>query len=260
MDPVGMDDQQREVIAKEALGESFASAEARYAYERARRLRVVLRLGGGLVFLVLFGFAMYRLGGGGRGAAGEDAVEDGGSQLHGSGPLNLEPVGSPQAKVRVLAVVPTGSGCHAGIIQFLTEMVSRHPDRLRAEFVSMSGYGNEKLRAKIGMECAAVLVNEEATFELDVDGEKRKVSLIGTEPTHYTLGDVGEVITAVYRGVYGEPESPLYQVTAEQAPGKASSTQNTGAPSPSASPYPDNGEKPAEEIPLPGFRELKPMP
>ena len=60
--PVGMDDHQLSVVEKEALGECFASAEARYEYEKARRLRLVAMLAAGLVALVVFGVFMYRLG------------------------------------------------------------------------------------------------------------------------------------------------------------------------------------------------------
>ena len=207
MNPVGIDDDQLQVIERESVGETFASAEARYAYEKAKRLRTVLRTVSGILGLAVFGAAMYWLGGGGRGGAiGGDSGGGGGAIAR----LNVPPVGSPTAKVQILAVVPAGTDCHSGIIKFVGDMAKEFPDRLRAEFMSMDEYGEDALVAKLGEVCAAVFVNGKSAYEGGTAGAKRTISLMGTETTHYSLADVGAVITHVYRLEYGDPPVPLY--------------------------------------------------
>jgi hypothetical protein len=54
------------------------------------------------------------------------------------------------------------------------------------------------------------------------------VSLVGTEPTNYRLGDVGEALTLAYTEHYGPPAEPLYQPQAA-ACGSGGTTCSGGA-------------------------------
>jgi hypothetical protein len=253
-----MDDSQLSVVEREALGECFGSAEARYEYEKALRLRRVLKWVGSVLGLVAFGVLMYWLGGGGRLRADKGGAGDDG---HGrKGPLDAQPVGSPDAKVKVVAVLPVGSDCHNGIVKFLSQTAMKRQDQIRVEFTSMDAYGSKNLEQKVGAMCAAVMINGSATFEVTCGGEKREISLVGTEPTHYSLADVGEALTSVFVTEYGDPGEPIYETPA----GDSSCAGPAGAGHGHGSLKPKPGaQKAAEEpepIELPGFREIKATP
>jgi len=252
-----MDDHQLSVVEKEALGECFASAEARYEYEKARRLRLVAMLAAGLVALVVFGVFMYRLGARGP-LSGTAAGSAGGAHAGAEAgkPLDIQPVGSPQAKVQVLAIVPAGSDCHSGIIKFLSDTAAKQTEKIRVEFTTMEAYGQDKLSKEVGSVCAAVLINGKSQFTVTCDGKERTVSLVGTEPTHYSLSDVGEALTSVYVTEYGDPGQPIFEVPAGTKCGAgAGSCGGPGAPA--AAGATATGEEP---VALPGFKEMKPAP
>lgn len=255
MSPVGMDDRQLSVVEKEVLGEHFASAEARFEYEKARRLRRVAMVVGGLLALVAFGAFMYRLGGGGQ-VTGTPA----GTAGHGTGAdsksLDVKPVGSPQAKVQVLAIVPAGSDCHSGIIKFLAETAEKQTDKIRVEFTTMEAYGQDKLSQKVGSVCAAVLINGQSQFTVTCEGKERSVSLVGTEPTHYSLVDVGEALTSVYVKEYGDPGKPIFEAPPGSTCGGVGSTCN----GPEGTAKSATGDGAPEPLELPGFKEMKPAP
>lgn len=262
MSPVGMDDRQLSVVEEEALGERFESAEARYEYEKALRLRRVLTGVGALVALVAFGFAMYWLGGGARksagGAPGSDADHGHGGSKAG---IPSEPVGSPDAKVKVLAILPAGSGCHSNIVRFLTETATQRTDQIRVDFTTMDSYGVQKLQQDVGSSCAAIRVNGKSDFELTRDGKPHKVSLVGTEPTHYSLRDVGEALTAAFVQEYGDPGVPIFVAPAESSscggPGSKDGHDHGVGGRPAGKTASTEDGEPLE---LPGFREIKATP
>ena len=258
MSPVGMDDEQLSVVEKETLGECFGSAEARFEYEKACRLRRVAKLVAGVVGLVVFGVGMYWLGRGGHSPHPDSpSGHDGGEHQA----LDAKPVGSPQAKVQVLAIVPQGSDCHSGIIKFLSDTAGNHPEKIRAEFTTMEQYGQDKLSAKVGSVCAAVLINGNSSFEVQCEGTKRTVSLVGTEPTHYTIADVGEALTAVFTTEYGAPEKPLYELPEGakcSAQGACKQGADAGGPPGAAGAKTTELDILGDDLKLPGFREVKP--
>ncbi len=256
MSPAGMDDPHSSLLERDFPGESFGSAEARYEYEKAVRLRRVLKWTGAALALVVFGMVMYRLGGGRFGAASGSET---GQPARGK--LDVQPVGSPDAKVRVMAVLPAGSDCHNSVVKFLTEIATKRQDKIRVEFASMETYGTGKLEQQIGTSCAAIMINGMATFEVESCGQKRTISLVGTEPTHYSLADVGEALTSVYMHVYGDPGEPLY--TAPAGSRTCSGPGEHGGHGPvGMSPKP-GVKAPGEEtqpIELPAFREIQTVP
>lgn len=246
MSPGSIDDKQWSVVAEhEADGECFASAEARFEYEKTRRLRRVAVLLGAAVVLVVFGVGMYRLGRG--------SLDDHDTSHAAAAALDVDSVGSPDAKVKVLAIVPAGSDCHSGIVAFIRDVASKQPDRIRADFTTMEAYGTDNLTALVGQFCAAVLVNGTSEITILEDGKERRLSLVGTEPTHYTLADVGAALTAVYTTHYGAPEEPLYDATACRGPGSDSCGAQEGATG-------GAGQTSSEPLELPDFRDMQRLP
>jgi hypothetical protein len=266
--PIGMDDRQLSVVEKETLGECFASAEARFEYEKARRLRLAVVLAGSFIVLLAVGVFMYWLGGGGRfrpAPVDEPAKEPGAI----SGLPGVKAVGSLGAKVQVLAIVPEGSNCHNNVIKFLTETASKRPDQIRANFTTMREFGEKNLESEVGSVCAAVLINGASTFNVTYQGKPVTISLVGTEPLHYNVADVAEALTSVFVKEYGDPGEPICQVP----PGttcRSVSLRPLGAPATAAvtGPSADHGQdhtppagaKDNEPMMLPGFREIKPAP
>lgn len=260
MSPIGMDDRQLSVVEKETLGECFASAEARFEFEKARRVRRVALFVVSVVALVGFGVFMYWLGGGRRltAAAGDGKGAVAGDAGH--KPLNAKPIGSPQAKVQVVAILPEGSDCHSGVAKILSDAATKRPDKIRVEFTTMREYGEKKLEHQVGSVCAALLINEKSSFQVTCEGKSRTISLVGTEPTHYSKADVGEALTAVYVEQYGDPGEPIVEAPA----GAKCSHGDAGGKSCSGPPAAGAAGTPAavDDTPLelPGFREMKSKP
>jgi len=206
---LGIDDQ-LDVTESDVSDISFASAEARYALLRARRMRLVLHIVGmAVVLLAALAFAVVVHASRQTGSGIVDALR------HDSGPpqsLNIDPVGSPDAKVQVVAVLPTGSDCHSGVAKFLSDVATLHPDQIRVEYKSLDEFSETELSSKVGQVCAAILINDTANFTLDKNGKSTAVSLVGNEPTNYKMSDVGDALTQVYTTQYGAPDAPLYQI------------------------------------------------
>lgn len=203
MAPIGIDDDQLEVMRREAQAAAFSSEEARQDFERARRRRVVLFVLGGCL-LVGWSVFMVWLG---RGTGG--TKEEGDGHGHGGEKVSIEPVGSPNAKVKVLCVLPDGSGCHTAVVKLFTAAAQKHPREIRIDFSSMEEVGEEELTSRVGEYCAAVAINDKTSFEVQKDGKKRRINLIGTVPSHYSLSDVMDALTHEYVAVYGDPGEPL---------------------------------------------------
>ena len=203
MAPIGIDDDQLEVMRREAEALSLHSEEARRDLESARRRRVVVLVLGGCL-LVCWSFFMVWLGRGTRPES--DPVEE---QDLESGTVNIEPAGSPEAKPQVLCVLPGGSDCHSAVVKLLTAAANKHHAEIRVEFKDMHAIGEEELTKRIGSYCAAIAINDKTSFEVR-DGEKRLgIHLIGTAPTHYSLVDVMRALTHEYTALYGDPGEPL---------------------------------------------------
>jgi hypothetical protein len=256
-----MDDSQLSVVEKEALGECFASAEARFEYEKARRLRWAAMLVGGVVALIGFGFFMYWLGGVGRApaGAGKGAADSHGDP--GQKKLDAKPVGSPDAKVQVIAILPAGSDCHNGVAKFLGDAATKNPEKIRVEYTTMAEYGEKKLENQVGSVCAAVLINGKSAFEVTCEGKPRKITLVGTEPTHYSMADVGEALTSVFVAQYGDPDEPLFEPQPGAKCGHAGDEGKScsGPSGPGGAPGTPAATD-TEPLELPGFREMKPKP
>jgi len=134
----------------------------------------------------------------------------------------------------------------------------------------MDQYGQQELQKKVGSVCAAVMINEKSKFKVNYDGTEREVSLVGTEPTHFTLGDLGEALTAVFTQEYGDPGEPIYTVEPGSEAGgktvKPKAGHDDHGDEEGASCNGPQHESPSTEgvddtpIELPGFKEIKKKP
>lgn len=199
-EPVATDDEQQQVVEQEI--EEFESEEARQAYLRARRRRLIAA---GLFCAVCVGvfcvtaYKTWRK----THPAGED-------RRMAAQPLHIDPVGDPNAKIKIECILPSETGCHASIIKLLQDVAKRFPDKIYARFQSMGAMGGKAVTEKVGQMCAGVVINGNVHFELkDKKGHVREVNLVGTAPAHFSLQDVVDALTQVYTEVYGPPEKPL---------------------------------------------------
>jgi len=207
---LGIEDPQLDLAESEISDISFASAEARYALLRACRLRLVLHLAGMALVLSVALTAALVIHSRRQPDGGMVAALTGHSRQSPS--LGIPPVGSETAKVQVLAILPSGSDCHSGVAKLLSDVATLRPDEFRVEFKAMGEFTNEELNKLVGQVCAAIVINGKTDFDLPRDGKPRRVSLVGTEPTNYRIGDVGEALTLAYTEHYGAPGEPIYQI------------------------------------------------
>ncbi len=206
----GIEDERLDIPESEISDISFASAEARFALLRARRLRLVLHLAGMVLVLAAALTAALVIHSRRRGGEGVMASLTGQSKPPVS--LGIDPVGSETAKVQILAILPAGSDCHSGVAKLLSDVATLRPDEFRVVFKAMEEFSNDQLNRMVGQVCAAIVINGKTDFSLVKDGKTRKVNLVGTEPTNYRIGDVGEALTLVYTEHYGPPGEPIYQL------------------------------------------------
>ncbi|OGV66626.1 MAG: hypothetical protein A3K19_03900 [Lentisphaerae bacterium RIFOXYB12_FULL_65_16] len=249
MNPVGMDDDQAEVVRREAEGPQFRSEAARWEFERARRQRLVVWVTLVLVVLVGWGYGMYRLGQRGHVAGGE-AASEGGSGCSSKREGQIEPVGLASAKVKVQCILPSGSDCHASIVKFLIDTAGKHPEQIRVDFDAMEGYSEKELKDKVGSFCAGILINGKADFALNLDGKPVHVSLVGTVPSHFSLYEVGEALQAAFVREYGAVDAPIYALPEGEKKMVVSATQQGEAPASQT-----DGSEP--ELKVQGLREIE---
>lgn len=243
---LGIDDR-LDIPESEISDITFASAEARYALLRARRMRLVLHIAG--MVLALAAALTFLLVARSARKSGGDIVATLKGEHKPPQSLGIDPVGSPDAKVQVVAVLPAGSDCHSGVAKFLSDVATAHPDEFYIVYKGLEEFSQTELSNKVGQVCAAILINDTATFTLDKDGRPTSVTLVGNEPTNYKMSDVGDALTQVYTKEYGPPTEPLYELEK-----KCGSCPTAGAADGGAH---DQHEEPAEtkepiEITLPG--------
>ncbi len=210
--PVGSDDAQLEVMQQEEK-EEFLSEEARQDFLRARRRRIIFWSLIGAMLLAGGGhLAMYRLGWYGQ------REKQGVGSKH-QEPVKIDPIGSPSAKVKIECVLPTGSGCHDPVVKLLKTAAKRRPERIRVVFEAMEGMADRTIKEKIGEVCAGVLINGKREFEIEKEGRRRRVRLVGAAPAHFSLYDLADALTQVYVEIYGPVEGePLVDLPPKVKP------------------------------------------
>ena len=204
MSPIGIDDDQLEVIRREAQAAAFHSEEARLDFERARRRRVVLCALGVCVLAGWSGLMVW-VGRGTRPGAGKDVEHP----EHGGAKLDIAPLGSPAAKLKVLCVLPGDTECHSAVVKLFTGAVEKRKQEIRVDFKDMNDFSEDELASQVGEFCAAIVINGKTTFEVQKGGKTKRIHLVGTVPTHYSLDDVVGALTSEYAAVYGDPGEAL---------------------------------------------------
>ncbi|MBT7301915.1 MAG: hypothetical protein HN849_20485 [Victivallales bacterium] len=207
--PLGLNDNELELSESEVSDITFASAEARFALLRARLLRLVMHIAAMAVVLLAstaFSVVVHVRG---VDKVFEDPLGGGSSDVP---PVDIDPIGSEDAKVQIVAVLPGGSDCHSGVAKLLSDIATARPEEIHVKFVSVDDFSKEEpdLQVKIGQPCAAIVINEEVDFKFLVGGKIETVHLVGNEPANYKMSDVGDAITQVHRKHYGDPGEPIY--------------------------------------------------
>lgn len=84
-------------------------------------------------------------------------------------------LGPPDAKVKVIAVVPLGIDCHLQTIRILREIAKVEPKRVRVEIYDMSSPQGQRTLSRYGQHCASVFVNGKIDFTIKVNGKERNI-------------------------------------------------------------------------------------
>ncbi len=132
-------------------------------------------------------------GGRARGAAMGPAGP--GAPPAGGGGGGVEELGSPGAKVEIIALVPVANPCHAATIAELRKAYKRYPDDIHLRIIEFMGPESTTWRNQLGVTCATVAINGEWSFDLD----GRRVVFQKMEGGTYTPADLGRVIEAKIR-------------------------------------------------------------
>ena len=91
--------------------------------------------------------------------------------------VNIKPVGSPQAKVKLKAFVQSTNSCHKPMVDLLRKVVQAFPNHLYLEFVDTATDAGSKASQKANINCAAALmINGKCEFEVEIKGKKQKVA------------------------------------------------------------------------------------
>ena len=131
-----------------------------------------------------------------------------------SGPNIVHPsVGSPEAKLKIVCILPDGVECHDGVLTVLKRAANTRPAKIRLDFKYMSEYAPGELDDLVGTTCAAVQINGKFDFTLKLRKGMRDVRLVGTVPMNYTLHQLGEALQQVYESVHGDPGEAVYVLT-----------------------------------------------
>ncbi len=112
-----------------------------------------------------------------------------------------EPVGSPDAKVKIVASM---GHCIAPAMEAIAKMVSAWPDKVRAEFYALESPDGQQIVQAHNISRACVMINDKIEFTLTKDGKERKVRLEGPPGVDYQLDDIVEALRATLLEVYGK--------------------------------------------------------
>ncbi|NOY83021.1 MAG: hypothetical protein GXP31_18640 [Kiritimatiellaeota bacterium] len=112
-----------------------------------------------------------------------------------------EPVGSPDAKVKIVASM---GHCIAPAMKEIAKMVSAWPDKVRAEFYTLESPEGQQVVQTHNASRACVIINDKLEFTIRKDGKEQRVRLEGPPGVEYQLADMVEALRATLQQVYGE--------------------------------------------------------
>lgn len=108
--------------------------------------------------------------------------------------------GAPDAKLKVLALVPLDTDCHTPSVTYLQTAARAHPDRFFVQFVNRRDAHGEAELKRLKLSCASIVVNGMTRFALP-DG--RNVKLEGGPNESFDLIDLHDVLQAQADHLYG---------------------------------------------------------
>ena len=111
-------------------------------------------------------------------------------------------LGSKDAKVDVLAVLPLDTDCHGTNIEYLRRLAEAHPEHIHVRFVNFHSDAGQRLSS-----CAAIFIDGK---EVQKDAAGCPVELTGPAGENYSLEDLRAVLQARLDQAYGSaaPQIP----------------------------------------------------
>ncbi len=144
-------------------------------------------------------------------------------------------MGSPDAKVKIEAVIPP-SDCQMPTLRMLEEIGKADPKRVRVEIYPMGSPAAQKVASKYNKFCAAVFINGRTDFVLtSAEGGKRQVICEKSPGMSYQPADLVEIVHRELQRAYGKgfDEATLKNLRAK-AQVIMTGTAHSEAPSPTA--------------------------
>lgn len=110
----------------------------------------------------------------------------------GGGYAETSSLGSEDAKVKIIALVPIANPCHAATVSALKEVYEAHPNDIHLTLIDFQGPHAAEWRQKLRVTCATVDINGQYTFDLD----GRNVTFQKQEGGTYQPADLRTVVEA----------------------------------------------------------------
>jgi len=119
--------------------------------------------------------------------------------------VNIDPMGSPDAKVKLKAFVQPSNSCHGSTIAILKKVARALPNRIHLEFVDTASEEGSRKSEEANLNCsAALMVNGKSEFEIVNAGKKQKVAFnhgpVHMMPPAYLI----TAVTGELRTQYGD--------------------------------------------------------
>jgi len=132
-------------------------------------------------------------------------------QAHGvpSLPFALEngkaELGSPDAKVKVVAFIPGASGCGNETALFLKQVAEANKDKLQVEIVDFESQAGSEYQSDLGASCAGLMINGKQMIEItDDEGKKRTLDFTSNLGESYSENELLLGLDAEFEKAYGE--------------------------------------------------------
>lgn len=125
-------------------------------------------------------------------------------------PLCNKVIGDPDAKVKVIALLPVQVGCRDDIGLYLASVSRESPSMVSLRIVDMNSMQGARVMNEYEIGCAAVLVNGKSKFDF---GEEDRLLLLGAG---FSAADVRRGLDAELKEIYGDSAPQLPPAPAEE--------------------------------------------
>ena len=126
-------------------------------------------------------------------------------------PLCGKLIGEPDAKVKVIAVLPVSVGCKDHLGLYLAAIGRKHPSMVSVRIEDMKSEQGLRVMQQHNLSCATILINGRSMFDLPEGG---KVLLEG--PNLGETEDLRRALAAELKAAYGDSAPELPAVPAGQ--------------------------------------------